>query len=65
MAKDKLPRDEAVKAFMGSRQPSGRFVSPEGVAGLVTFPCEPDGADITGSAISIDGGWSASYSLRQ
>src|SRR3954469_17392880 len=27
MAKEKLPRDEAVKAFMGSRQPSGRFVS--------------------------------------
>ena len=59
MAREKLPRDEAVKAFMGSRQPSGRFVSPERVAGLVAFLCGPDGADITGSAISIDGGWSA------
>jgi 3-hydroxybutyrate dehydrogenase len=60
MAKEKLPRDEAVKSFMGSRQPSGRFVSPERVAGLVAFLCGPDGADTTGSAISIDGGWSAS-----
>jgi 3-hydroxybutyrate dehydrogenase len=45
---------------MGSRQPSGRFVSPERVAGLVAFLCGPDGADTTGSAISIDGGWNAS-----
>ena len=45
---------------MGSRQPSGRFVSPERVAGLVAFLCGSDGADTTGSAISIDGGWSAS-----
>ena len=48
MAKENLPRDEAEKAFMGSRQPSGRFVSPERVAGLVAFLCGPDGADTTG-----------------
>ena len=59
MAREKLPRDEAVKAFMGSRQPSGRFVSSERVAGLVAFLCGPDGAGTTGSAISIDGGWSS------
>lgn len=59
MARENLPHDEAVKAFMGSRQPSGRFVSAERVAGLVAFLCGPDGADTTGSAISIDGGWSA------
>jgi len=60
MAKENLPRAEAEKAFMGSRQPSGRFVAPERIAGLVAFLCEPDGADTTGAAISIDGGWSAS-----
>jgi 3-hydroxybutyrate dehydrogenase len=59
MAKENLPRAEAEKAFMGSRQPSGRFVSPDRIAGLVAFLCGPDGADTTGSAISIDGGWSA------
>lgn len=59
MAKEGLPREQAEKAFMGSRQPSGRFVAPQRVAGLVAFLCGPDGADTTGSAISIDGGWSA------
>ena len=59
MATSNLPRAEAEKAFMGSRQPSGRFVSPDRIAGLVAFLCGPDGADTTGAAISIDGGWSA------
>lgn len=58
--KENLPREQAVKAFMGTRQPSGRFVTPERVAGTVAFLCGPDGADTTGSTISIDGGWSAS-----
>ena len=31
-AKEGLARDDAVKAFMASRQPSGRFVAPAGVA---------------------------------
>ena len=60
MAKEKLPREQAERAFMGSRQPSGRFVAPDRVAGLIAFLCGPDGADTTGAAISIDGGWSAS-----
>jgi 3-hydroxybutyrate dehydrogenase len=58
MEKESLTRAEAEKAFMGSRQPSGRFVAPERIAGLAAFLCGPDGADITGAAISIDGGWS-------
>lgn len=60
MAKEKLPREEAEKMFMGTRQPSGRFVAPERVAGMIAFLCGPDGVDTTGSAISIDGGWSVS-----
>lgn len=60
MARERLPREEAIKAFMGPRQPSGRFVAPERVAGLVAFLCGPDGVDTTGAAISIDGGWSVS-----
>lgn len=55
-----LPRDDAVRAFMASRQPSGRFVSMEGVAALAAFLCGPAGRDITGTALPIDGGWSAS-----
>lgn len=59
MAKEGLSRESAVEAFMVTRQPSGRFVSPDGVAALVAFLCGPDGVDITGAAIPVDGGWSA------
>ena len=55
-----LPRDDAVRAFMASRQPSGRFVAMDGVASLAAFLCGPGGRDITGAALPIDGGWSAS-----
>ncbi len=60
MAKEGLAREAGEKAFMASRQPSGRFVAPEGVAALVALLCGPGGRDITGAAIPIDGGWSAS-----
>jgi 3-hydroxybutyrate dehydrogenase len=58
-AKSGLSRGEAERAFLASRQPSGRFVAPERVGALVALLCGPAGADITGSAIPIDGGWSA------
>jgi 3-hydroxybutyrate dehydrogenase len=53
-------REEAERAFLATRQPSGKFVAPDRVAALVALLCGPAGADITGSAIPIDGGWSAS-----
>lgn len=60
MAQEGLPRDAAVRSFMASRQPSGRFVAMDGVASLAAFLCGAGGRDITGAAIPIDGGWSAS-----
>ena len=60
MAKSGLGRAEAERSFLASRQPSGRFVAPERVASLVALLCGEGGADITGAAIPIDGGWSAS-----
>jgi 3-hydroxybutyrate dehydrogenase len=58
-ARSGLSRPEAERAFLATRQPSGRFVAPERVAALVALLCGPAGADITGSAIPLDGGWSA------
>jgi 3-hydroxybutyrate dehydrogenase len=49
--------DEAARAYLDARQPSGRFVSLEGVAALVVFLCGPGGRDITGAALPVDGGW--------
>ena len=60
MAREGLPRAEAEPKFMAARQPSGKFVAMEGVAALAAFLCGPGGRDITGAAIPMDGGWSAS-----
>jgi 3-hydroxybutyrate dehydrogenase len=60
MARERLSEDQAMKKFLAARQPGGRFVSVERVAALIQFLCGPAGADITGAAIPIDAGWSAS-----
>ena len=59
MAKSGQSREAAERAFLATRQPTGRFVSPDTVAAMVALLCGPAGADITGAAIPIDGGWSA------
>jgi 3-hydroxybutyrate dehydrogenase len=58
-ARTGISRAEAEAAFIGARQPSGRFVATENVAGLIAFLCGPFGADINGAALPIDGAWSA------
>lgn len=55
-----LTRAKAERQFFNGKQPTGRFISVEGVAGLMVFLCGPDAADITGTALPIDGGWSIS-----
>jgi len=42
------------------KQPTGRLVSADGVAALIAFLCTDAAGDITGAAIPIDAGWSAS-----
>jgi 3-hydroxybutyrate dehydrogenase len=53
-----LSRDDAAAQFLARKQPTGRFIGAGGVAALVAFLCGPDGADITGAALPVDGGWS-------
>ena len=60
MATESLPRDAAVKKFLAGKQPSGEFVETDNVAALIAFLCGDAGRDITGAALPIDGGWSAS-----
>jgi 3-hydroxybutyrate dehydrogenase len=59
MAERGLTREQAEAEFMASRQPSKRFVAMDNVAALVAFLCGTGGRDVTGAAIPIDGGWSA------
>ena len=59
MAAEGVSREEAERRFFAGKQPTGRFVAAENVASLIAFLCGPEGADITGSVLPIDGGWSA------
>ena len=43
---------------MGARNPVGRLVTPEDVAGVVTFLCSAEADMIRGQTVVIDGGWS-------
>ncbi len=58
MADDGLSRAEAERRFHQGKQPSGRFIAAEDVAGLMVFLCGPGSRDINGAALPIEGGWS-------
>jgi 3-hydroxybutyrate dehydrogenase len=58
-AKDGLSAKDAESRYLSQRQPSGRFVDLGAVGDLVVFLCGPAGADISGAALPIDGGWAA------
>ena len=55
----KIPRDEVISKVILERQPSKEFVKVDEVAALTVFLCTEGAASITGSSISIDGGWTA------
>jgi 3-hydroxybutyrate dehydrogenase len=52
-------REEVLHDFFLERQPAGRFVMPEDVAELIAFLCSNAAREMTGSPVSIDGGWVA------
>ena len=55
-----ISADEATRDYLATRQPSRRFIAPEGVAAMVAFLCGPGGRDITGATLPLDGAWSIS-----
>lgn len=50
--------DDATRAALVERQPTGRLGAPDDVARLVRFLASPDGRWITGQLITSDGGFS-------
>ena len=54
-----MSREEVIKKVMLSRQPSGEFATVEQVGGTAVFLCSDAAAQITGTTISVDGGWTA------
>lgn len=55
-----LSVDEVVADVLLARSAVKRLVDPDEVAGAVAFLCSPEATSITGTQLTIDGGWSAS-----
>jgi 3-hydroxybutyrate dehydrogenase len=51
--------EEAIEVMLAEKQPSRRLSSPEEIARLAVWLCAPEAHNITGTAIPIDGGWTA------
>ena len=60
MVSEGWSRADAERQFLVGKQPTGRFLQSEDVAAMMVFLCQPESRDITGAALPIDGGWSAS-----
>ncbi|MEM8979147.1 MAG: 3-hydroxybutyrate dehydrogenase [Pseudomonadota bacterium] len=54
-----MSREDVVKNVLLQRQPSKEFATVEQLGGTVAFLCSDAAAQITGTTISVDGGWTA------
>ena len=54
-----LTREQVMNDVLLAAQPTKQFVTPEQVASLALYLCSDGAASITGTNISMDGGWTA------
>jgi 3-hydroxybutyrate dehydrogenase len=59
MKTHKMDRETVIREVMLERQPSREFATTDQLGGTVAFLCSDDAAQITGTTISVDGGWTA------
>jgi 3-hydroxybutyrate dehydrogenase len=58
-AREKIPVEQAKLELLSEKQPSHEFVTPEQLGALTVFLCSEAADQITGAALSVDGGWTA------
>src|SRR5215216_3549274 len=54
-----LLENEAIKSDILGRTPAGRLATPDEVAAAIVFLAAPSARMITGTALTVDGGWTA------
>jgi len=54
-----MDRETVIKEVMLARQPSKEFATTEQIGGIAAFLCSESAAQITGTTVSVDGGWTA------
>lgn len=59
MKKYDMSREDVIRKVMLERQPSKEFATVEQLGGTTVFLCSDAAAQITGTTISVDGGWTA------
>ena len=60
IAKNKrLSNKDAEIELLREKQPSLKFVKKDQIVKLIYFLCSKEASEITGSALSIDGAWTA------
>lgn len=58
-ANENISKKEAEIKLLSEKQPAKKFVQVHQIGHMVKFLCSEDAATITGSSMSIDGGWTA------
>ena len=54
-----MDREAVVRDIILEKQPSKQFATVEQIAGAVLYLCSDAAAQVTGTTISVDGGWTA------
>jgi 3-hydroxybutyrate dehydrogenase len=54
-----MDRDTVVREVILARQPSRQFATVEQIGGCVAFLCSAAADQVTGTTLSVDGGWTA------
>ena len=54
-----ISESEAIEKVILLKQPSKEFVTVDQIGGIVTFLCSEAASQITGTSISVDGGWTS------
>ena len=54
-----MDRDTVIREVMLQRQPSRQFATVEQIGGTVLYLCSAHADQVTGTTISVDGGWTA------
>ena len=54
-----IPREQVVRDVMLVNQPTKKFATVEEIGALTAFLCGEAAASITGTALPVDGGWTA------
>lgn len=54
-----MDRETVIRDVMLQRQPSRQFATVEQIGGTTVYLCSPAADQVTGTTISVDGGWTA------